>query len=584
MKLQHIELSKLKLSSVNVRKHGGKQDLDELIASIRSLGVIQPLLVRPNCEGFEVVAGQRRMMACQVIEAEDGKIDPLPCAVLGSGDDAVAIEASLAENVSRLPMDEIDQYRAFASLKAKGDTTEGIAARFGVTELLVRKWLAIANLIPQLLTAYRKEEIDMATLRLLTLATKQQQKEWLAVLRDPEECAPTGARLKAWLFGAEIPVSAALFPLDQYQGNIVSDLFGDRQYFDDADKFWKLQDAAIAERHAAYIEAGWPSVEVLEVGKGFYGYDMARRDKKDGGRVYISRAYNGEVEFYEGYLPEKDAAKIDRAREKAEALVQNRPDPVAAFTRPELTKAAMRYLDLHRHNAVRNELLGAPQIALRLMLASAITGTELWDVKPETQSANSNKAIASSVEGSKAQAAFDAERQAVRELLGLSHKDGFLIRPSYEMPSACDLFARLLHLSDKQVMRVLGFFMAETLAAGTPQVEAIGHLLEVDVMKWWSPDEAFFELLRDKQAINAILAEVGGDFTARVHLSDTAKVQKGQIVAHLTGDKGHRKVTGWKPRYMRFPMQPYTKRGDLPAVTNWNAVKKFFAKNIKKAA
>lgn len=567
---------------MNVRKHGGKDELDELIASIRSLGVIQPLLVRPNSEGFEVVAGQRRMMACQLIEAEDGRIDPLPCAVLGSGDDAVAIEASLAENVARLPMDEIDQYRAFASLKAKGDTTEGIAARFGVTELLVRKRLAIANLIPPLLTAYRKEEIDMPTLRLLTLATKKQQKDWLAVLRDPEECAPTGAWLKAWLFGAEISVSAALFPLDQYEGNIVSDLFGDRQYFDDADKFWKHQNAAIAERHAVYIEAGWPSVEILELGKAFCGYDMARRDKKDGGRVYVSRAYNGEVEFYEGYLPEKDAAKIDRAREKAEALVQNKPDPVAAFTRPELTKAAMRYLDLHRHNAVRNELLGAPQIALRLMLASAITGTELWEVKPETQSANRNEAIASSVEGSKAQAAFDAERQAGRELLGLSHKDGFLIRPSYEMPSTCDLFARLLHLSDKQVMRVLAFFMAETLAAGTPQVEAIGHLLEVDMMKWWSPDDAFFELLRDKQAINAILAEVGGDFTARVHLADTAKVQKRQIVAHLASDKGHRKVTGWKPRYMRFPMQPYTKRGDLPAVTNWNAVKKFFAK--KKAA
>lgn len=62
MKLQHIELSELKVSPVNVRKRGAGEDLGELIASIRSLGVIQPLLVRPNCEGYEVIAGQRRLL------------------------------------------------------------------------------------------------------------------------------------------------------------------------------------------------------------------------------------------------------------------------------------------------------------------------------------------------------------------------------------------------------------------------------------------------------------------------------------------------------------------------------------------
>jgi ParB family chromosome partitioning protein len=47
MKLQHINLNQLELSAINVRKHGGK-DVGDLIASIRSLGVIQPLLVGPK--------------------------------------------------------------------------------------------------------------------------------------------------------------------------------------------------------------------------------------------------------------------------------------------------------------------------------------------------------------------------------------------------------------------------------------------------------------------------------------------------------------------------------------------------------
>jgi ParB family transcriptional regulator, chromosome partitioning protein len=237
MKLQHIELSKLKLSPINVRKHGGK-DVDDLVASIRSLGVIQPLLVRPNCDGFEVIAGQRRLLACQALAQETGKADPVPCAVLESGDDAVAIEASLAENVARLPMDEIDQYEAFAALRAKDRSIADIAGQFGVTELLVKRRLAIAELIDPILNAYRKGDIDAETLRQLTMATKTQQKAWFKLFRDPKQHAPTGKRLKAWLFGgAEIPVSSALFPPEQYGGAIVSDLFGEERYFDDAQKF-----------------------------------------------------------------------------------------------------------------------------------------------------------------------------------------------------------------------------------------------------------------------------------------------------------------------------------------------------------
>ncbi|MET4518227.1 ParB/RepB/Spo0J family partition protein [Bradyrhizobium sp. I1.7.5] len=152
MKLQHIELSELKVSPVNVRKRGAGEDLGELIASIRSLGVIQPLLVRPNCEGYEVVAGQRRLLACQALQEETGGVAPLPCALLENGDDATALEASLAENVARLPMDEIDQYEAFAVLTVQGRSIADIAGQFGVTELLVKRRLAIAALIPQILS------------------------------------------------------------------------------------------------------------------------------------------------------------------------------------------------------------------------------------------------------------------------------------------------------------------------------------------------------------------------------------------------------------------------------------------------
>ena len=566
MKLQHIDLSNLRLSEINVRRHGAR-DLESLIASIRSLGVIQPLLVRPNCDGFEVVAGQRRLLACQALAEEQGRFDPLPCAVLEEGDDAKAIEASLAENVMRLPMDELDQYAAFSAMLKQGRSVEEIAEDFGVSQQLVHRRLAIANLYPPILNAYRRDEIDVASLRTLTMATKSQQKAWFKRFKDPKDRAPTGRSLKHWLFGgASIEVSAALFPEEDYTGSIVTDLFGEERYFDDPVKFWTCQNKAIAEAQARYLEEGWSEVVVLDIGLPFRAYEMVERSKKKGGRVYIACACNGEVTFHEGYITEKEVRKLDRAESKGEA-------PAA---KPELTKAGQRYCSLHRHNAVRMALLKSPHIALRLIAAHAIAQGPLWEVRPENQDCFRNESIRASIEASKAEKAFDKERQAVRDLLGFEESEGFLMRPSWEPKDIDQLFARLLELDDKAVLRILTFVMAESLQAGGTMVEALGHILKVEMADWWQPDEAFFELLRDKPAINAMLAEVGGKAVAEGNVTATAKVQKQVLQDCLEGRASRKKPEAWLPRYMAFPMRGYTDRGGLGAVECWKAIRKLF--------
>src|SRR5690606_32434221 len=99
-------------------------------------------------------------------------------------------------------------------------------------------------------------EIDTQTIRQLTLASEAQQAEWLALFRDPEQHAPRGWQLKQWLFGGEIKTGVALFPMDSYGGEIVTDLFGECGYFADTEQFWSLQNAAIAEKREALIKAG----------------------------------------------------------------------------------------------------------------------------------------------------------------------------------------------------------------------------------------------------------------------------------------------------------------------------------------
>jgi len=123
-----------------------------------------------------------------------------------------------------------------------------------------------------------------------------------------------------------------------------------------------------------------------------------------------------------------------------------------------------------------------------------------------------------------------------------------------------ELFAALLKLSDKDVMQALAFVMAETLEAGTGVAEAVGTHLEVDMRDYWQPDEAFFNLLRDKTAINAMLRHIGSKRIADANVTATTKAQKKIIRDFISGD-GRKKAEGWLPHYMAFPFKAYTKGG-----------------------
>ena len=247
--------------------------------------------------------------------------------------------------------------------------------------------------------------------------------------------------------------------------------------------------------------------------------------------------------------------------------------------RPELTKAMQTYLDLHRHASVRVTLLSHPGIALRLAVAQIIAGSELWSVQADPQKAGSD-AIADSLAGNSAEAAFVEERTAVMSLLALPETSATTVVPRPgEWSQHRDLhtvFAKLLKLTDDEVTRILTYVVAETLPCGTAMVEALGRLLDVDLAAHWSPDATFFDLLRDKQVINAMLAEVGGAVAANANVSATAKVQKKIIRDYLDANRAGGK-RDWRPRYAGFPITAYTDRGGLTAMEHWQAVRKHYA-------
>ncbi|MEP3785594.1 MULTISPECIES: ParB/RepB/Spo0J family partition protein [Paracoccaceae] len=553
MTLQHINIEDLTVSPLNVRKYGAK-DCADLVTSIRAVGVLQPLLVREAQNGFEVIAGQRRLNACRII-AEDGEGDPLPCLVMAQGDDVAAIEASLAENIARLPMDEVDQYKAFAKLVSEGRDAADIAATFGITERMVSQRLALGRLHAPILTAYRKDDITVQDIRSLTMATMKQQKAWWALVKDEDAYAPTGQRLKDWLFGgAHIPTSNAQFDVDASGLAVVSDLFGDDAYFADAEAFWGKQDETIQMIATGHEVLGWAETVILERGTYFATWDHVKCSKKEGGRVFITVSHQGEVMEHEGYITSIEAKRKESVEDKTT------PAP-----KPELTKAAQNYVDLHRHAAVRSDVLDHSGIALRLTVAHMIAGSSLWTVEADPQRATKPES-ADSLETNTGQIRMGEERAAIAALLHLESGDSILDNRNTYAPRPCitKVFATLQTLADSDVTRILTYLMAESLSVASPLIDTLGEVMETEMRQHWQPEETFFDLIRDKQVLNAMVGDLAGSNVAKSNAAETGKTQR-IILCDCTNGTRTPADPNWTPPHMAFPSGSYRDEAEANA-------------------
>lgn len=564
MRLEFIPLDKLSVSKANMRYAKKAPDVSDILPTVRKRGVIQSLIVRPNCDPghFEILAGARRFHAALIVAEErraadaGSEPDPLPCAILDEGDDAAAVEASLIENLARLDPDEVTQWETFTRLVREGQKPDEIAATFGLPDQMVRRILALGNLLPRIRDLYRAEKIDAATVRHLTMASKSQQKAWLALYDDPNNYTPTGHQLKAWLFGGQsIKAEHALFDVEASGVATVADLFGSDRYFADPDAFWTAQNAAIETKRAEYLEAGWPDVVIVPPSEHFQTWEYEKAAKRKGGRVYIDVRSSGEVSFHEGYVSRKEARRAEKG---------SQPE-TAKPARPEVTSTMQTYIDLHRHAAVRAALTGHPGVALRLMVAHAVTGTHLFRVSPEPQETR-NDEVRESVETCRGETVFDEKRRAVLGVLGFDPERATVTRTYGGDHYLVAIFLRLLDLPDPVVMEVLAVVMGEALASGSAAVEAVGLHLNVSMADWWQADPAFFELIRDKEVLARIVAEVAGEAVASANAGEKTKALKAIIADALAGTNGRAKVEHWVPKWMAFPPAAYTARGGVGTV------------------
>ena len=106
----------------------------------------------------------------------------------------------------------------------------------------------------------------------------------------------------------------------------------------------------------------------------------------------------------------------------------------------------------------------------------------------------------------------------------------------------------------------------ETLQAGSEAVEMIGLHLGTDMRQHWSADGAFFDQLRDREVLLAIVGEVAGPEVAAANAGEKGKALKAIVSDCLEGSNGRTKAQPWVPQWMAFPPSAYTTRGGVGSV------------------
>jgi len=136
-----VPVESLRKSSWQPRRHFDEQALDELADSIRQRGVLQPLLVRSTGEEFELIAGERRLLA-----AGRAGLTEVPVIVVDAAD-SDALELALIENLQREDLNILEEAAGYRTLADRFNLTQDeVAARVGKARASVANALRILNL------------------------------------------------------------------------------------------------------------------------------------------------------------------------------------------------------------------------------------------------------------------------------------------------------------------------------------------------------------------------------------------------------------------------------------------------------
>jgi len=156
----NIPISKIKPNSYQPRSNFSDNELQALTESIRSEGVLMPILLRPQGDGYELIAGERRWRASQA-----AGLSEIP-AVIRSVNDLQALELAIIENEQRDDLTAIESGRAYSRMIDEfGCTQQQVAEKIGVSRVQVSNLIRLLQLPDTIKTMIEKRELSMGQAR-----------------------------------------------------------------------------------------------------------------------------------------------------------------------------------------------------------------------------------------------------------------------------------------------------------------------------------------------------------------------------------------------------------------------------------
>jgi ParB family transcriptional regulator, chromosome partitioning protein len=171
---EYIDIVLMRHSPLNAR--ASLSNLDSLMLSIKQNGLLQPIIVRPNANKFEVVAGNRRLEACKRLHWVR-----IPCLVKELSDKQ-AYEIGLIENIERETLTPVEMARAFQQyVKEKGwGGVRTLAQTIGRSEEYVSHKIALLSLPPSVLELIDSEKISPSSAHELVWMKNEKDQKRLA--------------------------------------------------------------------------------------------------------------------------------------------------------------------------------------------------------------------------------------------------------------------------------------------------------------------------------------------------------------------------------------------------------------------
>ncbi|MCQ4935404.1 ParB/RepB/Spo0J family partition protein [Anaerotignum propionicum] len=191
-----IEIDMIEPNRKQPRKYFDETALEELAASIKTYGMIQPVVVRKNGDYYEIIAGERRWRAAKI-----AGLKKIP-AIERKWEDAEAFEAALVENLQREDLNPIEEAESYRRLQDEfGFSQEQISTKVGKSRSAITNSMRLLQLDSRVLNFVIENKLSSGHARTLLSITDQERQFELAehVIEEELSVRATEALVKAEL-------------------------------------------------------------------------------------------------------------------------------------------------------------------------------------------------------------------------------------------------------------------------------------------------------------------------------------------------------------------------------------------------